>query len=63
MSFRVAPEKKRISSIHKLMNNGHRFGIVENGLIIKSWRYLYEAERDYSRKQIISLESLLLEFK
>lgn len=57
--FRIDPEIKRKEAIHKLLNNGFRFCVVENGRIKESWRYEYEALRQYKRIEIIPLRNLI----
>lgn len=57
--YRQCAEITRKAKIHKLMNNGHRFGVMMNGAIIYSCRHEYEASRRYPKKNIIPLMSLI----
>lgn len=57
--FRIDPEIKRKEAIHKLLNNGFRFCVVENGKIKESWRFEYEALRKYKKDKIIPIIGLI----
>lgn len=57
--FRINPEIKKKAVIHKLLDNGYRFCVMVDGRIIKSWRYEYEALRQYKRNEIIPLRNLI----
>lgn len=57
--FRIDPEIKKKEVIHRLLNNGYRFCVMVDGQIIKSWRYEYEALRQYKRIEIIPLRNLI----
>lgn len=57
--YRQSAEVIRKAKIHKLMNNGHRFGVIMNGTVIYSCRHDYEALRRYPKTSVISLSSLI----
>jgi hypothetical protein len=57
--FRIDPEIKRKEAIHKLLNYGFRFCVVENGKIKESWRYEYEGLRKYKKDKITPIMALI----
>jgi hypothetical protein len=58
--YRKSAVAKHAESIHKMISNGYRFVVMQDGKIQEKYRYKYEADR-HKRKgiSIIPIESLL----
>lgn len=58
--YRKSAVAKHAEFIHKMISNGYRFVVMQDGKIQEKYRYRYEADR-HKRKgiSIIAIEELL----
>lgn len=57
--YRKSTEVRRKAAIHKLLDNGHRYGVLLGETVIFSCRYDYEAFRKWPRKRVVALSTLI----
>jgi hypothetical protein len=58
--YRKSTVAKHAETIHKLISNGYRFAVMQNGEMKDKFRYQHEAERHKRRGvSIVPIKSLL----